>query len=138
MLQPSKTKYRKEHRRRGTGFSGSAKGGSRVSFGQYGLKALECAEINSRQIEAARRTISRAIKRGGKVWIRIFPNKPISRSGAEKPMGSGKGSVDHYAYVVKPGCVLFEMEGVTAQIAKEALHLASYKLPIKCKVISQD
>lgn len=135
MLVPRKLKYRKPQRNRGH-FKGKAQKGNYLSFGKYGLKALEMAEINSRQIEAARRTITRTIKRGGKVWIRIFPHRAITQKAAEVPMGSGKGSVEYYAELVKPGRILFEMEGVTEEVAKQALLLAAYKLPIKCRFVS--
>jgi len=135
VLQPSRTKYRKQHRYRGSGFKGNTKGGASLNFGEFGLKALECKEINSRQIESARRVITRTVKRGGKIWIRIFPNKAITKKAAEVPMGSGKGSVDHYVFTVKPGRILFEMAGVKETAAVDALKLAAYKLPIKCKVV---
>ncbi|KKP39036.1 MAG: 50S ribosomal protein L16, large subunit ribosomal protein L16 [Candidatus Peregrinibacteria bacterium GW2011_GWF2_33_10] len=138
MLIPSKTKYRKQHRARGKGFAGLTKAGSELCFGGVGLKAVESGEINSRQLEAARRVITRTIKRGGKVWIRIFPNKAITKKAAEVPMGSGKGSVEYYAFVVKPGRILFEMDGVNEAAAAEALALAGYKLPVKCKVVTKN
>lgn len=134
MLQPKKQKYRKVHRGRGT-FSGKSKGGNAVSFGMYGLKAQTTGEVTSRQIEAARRAMTRHIKRGGKIWIRVFPHTPITRKAAEVPMGSGKGSVEFYVCRVKPGRILFEMEGVPEDIAREALRLADSKLPIKTKFV---
>jgi len=115
-----------------------SKNGNTIAFGRFGIKAMGQAEITSRQIESARRAIARAIKRGGKVWIRIFPQKPITRKGAEVPMGSGKGALDHYAIDIKPGRILFEMDGVEETIARAALKLAIYKLPIKCKVVDRD
>jgi large subunit ribosomal protein L16 len=135
MLLPKKMKYRKWHRLRGS-FKGNAKGGTRLSFGSYGLKSLGTYELTSRQIEAARRALTRHIKRGGKVWIRIFPHKPITEKSAEVPMGSGKGAVNRYTALVKPGTVLFEMDGIDETIAREALRLAARKLPIKTKFVS--
>lgn len=134
MLQPLKTKYRKQHRLRGS-FRGKATRGAQLAFGSVGLKTLDAAEITSRQIEAARRAMARSLKRGGKIWIRIFPHKPITKKGAEVPMGSGKGSVEYYVAVVKPGNILFELDGLTHEAAREALRLASHKLPVRTKVI---
>lgn len=134
MLQPKKQKYRKVQRGRGD-FKGKSQVGNAVSFGMFGLKAQSTGEITSRQIEAARRAMTRHIKRGGKVWIRIFPHTPITRKAAEVPMGSGKGSVEFYISRVKPGRVLFEMEGVDETIAREAFRLADSKLPIKTKFV---
>ena len=135
MLMPKKTKHRKSHKgRRG----GKASRLLTVSFGSFGLKSIEAHWITSRQIEAARRVMTRYIKRGGKVWIRIFPDKPVTQKGGEIPMGKGKGAVDHYVAVVKPGMILFEMDGVAEQMAKEAMLLASHKLPVKCKFISKE
>lgn len=128
MLQPKRTKYRKQFKGRNRGL---ATRGNKVSFGEYGLKAVEHGRITSRQIEAARRAMSRHIKRGGKIWIRIFPDKPISRKPLEVRMGSGKGNVEYWVAVVQPGCVMFEIEGVTKELAHEALRLAADKLPIK-------
>lgn len=134
MLMPKKTKYRKSHKgRRG----GKATRLNKVSFGSFGLKSLEAHWITSRQIEAARKVATRYIKKGGKVWIRIFPAKPVTVKGGEIPMGKGKGSVDHYVAVVKPGMILFEMEGVDEKTARDALSFASHKLPVKCKVVSK-
>lgn len=134
MLMPKKTKYRKSHKgRRG----GKASRLTTVSFGSYGLKSLESCWLTARQIESARKVMTRYIKRGGKVWIRIFPDKPVTKKGGEIPMGKGKGSVDYYVSVVKPGMVMFEMEGVDEKTAKEALKLATYKLPIKCKFVTK-
>jgi len=137
MLIPKKQKFRKLFRRRGK-FGGKAKGGDRLAFGAFGLKAMNTGEITSRQIEAARRAITRSVKRGGKVWIRIFPHTPITRKAAEVPMGSGKGSVDHYVALVKPGTILFEMDGVSEELAREAMRLAKYKLPVKTKFVTQE
>jgi large subunit ribosomal protein L16 len=129
---PKKTKYRKAHKaKRG----GKATGLLKLSFGSFGLKAMEAHWISSRQIEAARRVMTRYTKRGGKIWIRIFPDMPVTQKGGEMPMGKGKGAVDHYIANVKPGMIMFEMEGVPEEIAKEAMNLAAYKLPIKCKFV---
>ncbi|MFH0776587.1 MAG: 50S ribosomal protein L16 [Patescibacteria group bacterium] len=135
MLFPKKTKYRKWHRNRGS-LKGVATRGSRVAFGSFGLKVIERGEITSRQIEAARRTITRFLKRGGKLWIRVFPHKPITRKAAEVPMGSGKGSVEYYVASLKAGTVVFELEGVPADQAKEAFTLASHKFPVKTRFIT--
>ncbi len=132
MLMPRKTKYRKAQKGRNTGL---ATRGTEISFGSYGLKALGNERITSRQIEAARRSMTRYIKRGGKIWIRIFPHTPITKKPAEVRMGSGKGALDHYVAKVQAGKMLFEMDGVSEDVAKEAMRLASYKLPIKTKFI---
>ena len=137
MLLPRKMKFRKWHRLRGT-FKGSAKGGSRLAFGSYGLKSLGTKELTSRQIEAARRAMTRHVKRGGKIWIRIFPHKPITGKAAEVPMGSGKGTVDRYTALVRPGSIIFEMDGIEEELAREALRLAARKLPIKTKFVNQE
>jgi large subunit ribosomal protein L16 len=134
MLMPKRVKYRKQMRGR---MRGLARRGANVQFGEFGLQALEPAWITSRQIEACRRTIVRHIKRRGKVWIRIFPDKPVTAKPAETRMGKGKGSVDHWVAVVKPGRVLFEMAGVPEEVAREALDLAAYKLPIRTKFIKR-
>jgi large subunit ribosomal protein L16 len=135
MLLPKRVKHRKEHR--GT-MKGRAKGGTEVSFGEYGLQALEPAWVTNRQIEAARIAMTRYIKRGGKVWIKIFPSKPITQKPLEVRMGSGKGNVEKWVCVVKPGKVLFELAGVSEEIAREAMRLASHKLPIKTKFVKRD
>ena len=135
MLLPKRTKYRKVHRGRMTG---RAIRGSKVSHGDFGLQALEPAWITSNQIEAARVAMTRFIKRGGKVWIDIFPHKPVTKKPADSRMGSGKGSVEFWVAVVKPGRVLFEMSGIPEDIAKEAMRLASHKLPIKCKFVKKE
>lgn len=135
MLQPKRVKYRKSHR---GSRKGKAQSGNTVLFGEYGLQALECAWITSRQIEAARRAITRYVRRGGKVWIRIFPDKPVTRKPAETRMGSGKGAVDHWVAVVKPGRILFEMRGVGEDVAKGAMRLASHKLPIGTKFVAKE
>ncbi len=134
MLMPKRTKYRKQQRGRRRG---KAHRGSNVEFGEYGLKALEPAWITSRQIEAARIAITRYIKRGGRVWIRVFPDKPVTRKPAETRMGKGKGSPEFWVAVVKPGRILFEVEGVTRDVAQEAIRLASHKLPIKTKFVAR-
>jgi large subunit ribosomal protein L16 len=132
MLMPKKTKFRKSQKgKRG----GKATRLIKLSFGSFGLKSMGSYWITSRQIEAARRVMTRYIKRGGKIWIRIFPDKPVTKKGGEIPMGKGKGAVDHYVAVVKPGMIMFEMEGVDEKIAKEAMMLAAHKLPIKCKFV---
>lgn len=127
MLQPKKTKYRKQQKGRNTGV---ATRGNKVSFGEYGLKATTRGRINSRQIEAARRAMTRHIKRGGKIWIRIFPDKPVSKKPLEVRQGKGKGSVDHWVAEIKPGTILFEMEGISKELAYEAFALAAAKLPV--------
>lgn len=137
MLQPRKQKFRKEFRKRGDTL-GVAQRGNKLSFGTFGLKAMSGGEISSRQIEAARRTMARYTKRGGKIWITIFPHKPITRKAAEVPMGSGKGSLDHFVSPVKAGRILFEMEGIDIEIAKEAMRLAAHKLPVRCRFVNSD
>jgi large subunit ribosomal protein L16 len=137
MLLPKRAKYRKSQRLRGT-LKGTTKGGSRVAFGSYGLKSMETCEVSSRQIESARRVLTHHIERVGKIWIRIFPHKPITQKAAEVPMGAGKGAVDRYAAVVKPGTILFEMDGVDEKVARKALTLAGHKLPVKTKFVSQN
>ena len=134
MLMPKKVKYRKQQRGRMTG---KAWRGSTISFGEYGLKALECGWITDRQIEAARVAMTRFIKRGGKVWIRLFPDKPITKMPAETRMGKGKGAPEQWVAVIRPGKVLFEMEGVDAITAKQAMSLAADKLPIRTKLVSR-
>lgn len=132
MLQPKRTKYRKQQKGRNRGL---AQRGSTISFGSYGLKAMEAGRLTNRQIEAARIAMTRYMKREGKVWIRIFPDKPMTAKPAEVRMGKGKGAVDHYVAVIKPGCIMFEMDGVPFDIADEALRLAAQKLPITSKVV---
>ena len=134
MLMPKKVKFRKQQRGR---MAGKAWRGSDVSFGDYGLKALEPCWLTARQIEAARVAMTRFIKRGGKIWLRLFPDKPITKKPAEVRMGSGKGALDHWVAVVRPGKILFEMEGVTPEIAQEAMRLASNKLPLKTKFVQR-
>lgn len=135
MLSPRRTKFRKQHRGR---MRGLAYRGSTLNFGDYALQATEPSWITSRQIEAARRAMTRYIKRGGKIWIRIFPDKPVTMRPAETRMGSGKGSPEFWVAVVKPGRIMFEMSGVTEPIAREAMRLAAQKLPIKTKFITRD
>lgn len=134
MLQPKRTKYRKQFKGRNQGI---ATRGTKVSFGQYGLKTLEHGSITARQIEAARRAMSRHIKRGGKVWIRIYPDKPITKKPLEVRQGSGKGNVEYWVALVQPGKVMFEIEGVTEDLAREALGLAAAKLPVKTVFIER-
>ena len=134
MLMPKKVKYRKQQRGR---MAGKAHRGSSLSFGEFGLKTLEPAWISSREIEAGRIAMTRFIKRGGKIWIRVFPDKPITKKPAETRMGKGKGAPEDWVAVVKPGRILYEMEGVTHDIAKEAMRLAAAKLSIKTKFISR-
>ena len=132
MMSPKKTKYRKAHKGR---IKGSAKGGYTLNFGEYGLKALQPERVTARQIEAARRAISRYVKRVGRMWIRIFPDVPVTKKPAEVRMGSGKGSVEFWAARVKPGRIIFEIDGVSEEIAREAFDRASAKLPIKTKFV---
>src|ERR687886_2202051 len=135
MMMPKKVKYRKQQRGR---MAGKAWRGSDIAFGDYGLKALACGWITDRQIEAARVAMTRSIKRGGKVWIRLFPDKPITKNPAETRMGKGKGAPDHYVAVIKPGHVIFELAGVPQDMAKEAMRLASYKLPVKTRFLVRE
>lgn len=137
MLTPKRTKYRKQFRGRG-GLAGNATSGHTLAFGSYGLKAITRGELTSRQIESARRAMTRFMQRRGNVWIRIFPHKPVTKKAAEVPMGSGKGSVDHYVFPTKPGKVLFELEGVNEEVAREALRLAAHKLPLKTKFVTRE
>ena len=135
MLIPKKLKHRKHHRGH---TKGKASAGTDISFGQFALKAIESSWVTARQIEAARRAMTRYVQRGGKIWIRVFPDKPVTVHGNESPMGGGKGAVDHFVAVVKRGKVLFEMDGVTEAQAKEAMRLASYKLPVKTKFLVKE
>jgi len=135
MLMPKRTKYRKQHRGRMKGVAGR---GNTLSFGDFGLQALEPCWMTSRQIEAARRAIVRYVRRGGKLWIRVFPDKPVTAQAAETRMGGGKGAVDHWVAVVKPGRVIFEIAGVQEDAAREAMRLASHKLPIKTRFVSRE
>ena len=134
MLMPKKVKHRKQMKGRMTG---TAQRGADISFGEYGLKTLEPGWITDRQIEAARIAMTRHVKRGGKIWIRMFPDKPITKKPAETRMGKGKGAPDHWVAVVKPGRILYEIEGVSEEMAREAMRLAAQKLPIKCKFVSR-
>ncbi|MFC1949698.1 50S ribosomal protein L16 [Chloroflexota bacterium] len=135
MLQPKRVKYRKIHKGRRRGKSNS---GNTINFGDYGLQALGAAWITARQIEAARRSITHHVRRGGNIWIRVFPDKPVTKKAAETRMGSGKGAPDHWVAVVKPGRMLFELTGVAEEEAKEAMRLASHKLPVKTRFITRE
>lgn len=134
LLSPRRLKYRKPQR--GT-MAGTATRGTEVSFGEYGLKSMDRGWLSARAIEAARRAMTRHIKRGGQVWIRVFPSKPITNHGSEAVMGSGKGAVDHFVVVIRPGQVLFEMAGVSEELAREAMRLASHKLPFQTKFVTR-
>ena len=134
MLIPKRTKYRKQHR---PVRSGMSKGGNEINFGDFAIQSLAPAYVTNRQIEAARIAMTRYIKRGGRVWITIFPDKPITKKPAETRMGSGKGSPEYWVAVVKPGRVMFEIAGVSEETAREALRLASHKLPVKCKIVAK-
>jgi len=133
MLSPRRTKFRKQQRGR---MRGQAKGGTTLSFGQFGLQSLEAGWVTSRQIEASRRAMTRYVRRGGKIWIRVFPDKPITMRPAETRMGSGKGNPEFWVAVVKPGRILFEIAGVSEPMAREAMRLAAYKLPVKTKFVT--
>ena len=135
MLQPKKVKHRKQHKGR---MKGKAHRGSSLTFGDYGLQATECSRVTARQIEAARIAMTRHVKRGGKVWIRIFPDKPITRKPAETRMGKGKGNPEEWVAVVKPGRILYEMEGVTDAVARDALRLAAHKLPLATRFVRRE
>ena len=134
MLMPKRVKYRKAHRGR---MKGRASRGTKISFGEYGLQAVEPCWMTSRQIEAARRAIVRFVRRGGKLWIRVFPDKPVTVKAAETRMGSGKGNVDHWVAVIKPGRVLFEIGGVPEDVARDAMRLASHKLPVRTQFVAK-
>ena len=135
MMMPKKVKFRKQQRGR---MAGKAWRGSSISFGEFGLKALECGWVTDRQIEAARVAMTRSIKRGGKVWVRLFPDKPITKKPAETRMGKGKGAPEEWVAVIRPGKVLFEMEGVTPDLAREAMRLAAHKIPLKTKFVLRE
>ena len=135
MLSPNRTKFRKQHRGR---MKGIASKGNTIAFGQFALQAQDCGWVTARQIEASRRAMTRYIKRGGKIWIRIFPDKPVTMRPAETRMGSGKGNVEYYVAVVKPGKIIFEVSGVSEEIAKEAMRKAGHKLPIKTKFVKRN
>ena len=134
MLSPKKVKFRKQQRGR---MRGVANRGNRLNFGEYGLQALECGYITSRQIEAARIAMTRHVKRGGKLWIRLFPDKPVTKKPAEVRMGKGKGAPEEWVAVIRPGRILYEMEGVPSELAREAFRLASHKLPLKTKFVER-
>jgi large subunit ribosomal protein L16 len=136
MLMPKKVKHRKIQR--GGKIRGRATRGQEISFGSFALKSLSAGLVSARQIEASRRAMTRYIQRGGKIWIRIFPDKPMTKKGDETPMGKGKGAVDHFVAVVRPGTILFEMDGVKKEIAKEAMRLAAYKLSVKTKFAEKE
>ena len=136
MLMPKKLKHRKHHKGRKR-FTGVSQKQNTVSFGEYGLKSLSRSWITARQIEATRRVLTKSIQKGGKIWIRIFPHKPVTAKGSEVPMGKGKGTLDHYVAVVKPGMVLFEIGGVTEDLAKDAIKLSAHKLPVKVKFVKK-
>ncbi len=135
MLMPKKMKFRKQQRGSNRG---QATRGNTLAFGKFGIKTLEGGWISAREIEAARRAMTRYIKRGGEVWIRVFPDKPVTMTSAEVPMGSGKGAVDHFVAVIQPGRILFEMDGVEGIVAKEAMRLAQHKLSVKTKFVSKE
>ena len=137
MLLPKKVKHRKWQKGRGRKRGGVATRTNFIAFGQFGLKATTESWVSSRQIEAARRVLTRYVKRGGKIWIRVFPDRPVTKKGNEVPMGGGKGSPDHYVVVIKPGTVMFEMGGITREVAKEAMDLAGYKLGVRTKFIEK-
>ena len=136
MLEPKKLKYRKQHRNRGA-FYGKATRGTTLAFGSFGLKTQTAGELTARQIEAARRAMTHRVQRGGKIWIRVFPHTPVTKKAAEVPMGAGKGSVEYYSAILKPGVILFEIDGLPEDAAKEALMLASHKLPMKTKIVTR-
>ena len=136
MLEPKKIRHRKQHRNRGA-FYGKATRGTMLSNGSFGLKAITAGELTARQIEAARRAMTHRMQRGGKIWIRVFPHTPVTKKAAEVPMGAGKGSVEYYATIIKPGTIIFEIDGLAFAAATEALTLASHKLPFHTKIISR-
>lgn len=135
MLQPKRVKFRKSHKGKR---QGQANSGNTINFGDFGLQAMEPAWVTARQIEAARRAMTRRVRRGGNIWVCVFPAKPVTKKAAETRMGSGKGAPDHWVAIVKPGRILFEMAGVDEELAKEAMRLASHKLPIKTKFITRE
>jgi large subunit ribosomal protein L16 len=134
MLMPKKVKHRKQFKGR---MKGAASSGAELNYGDFGLQALECGFLSSRQIEAARRAMTRYVKRGGKIWIRVFPDKPITKKPAETRMGKGKGPPEEWVCVIKPARILFEMEGVTEEVAREAIRLAAHKMPIKTRFVAR-
>ncbi len=135
MLMPRRTKYRKQFRGR---MKGNATRGAQVEFGDYGLQSMECAWLTSRQIEAGRRSITRYVKRGGKIWIRVFPDKPVTQKAAETRMGSGKGAVDHWVAVIRPGNIIYEIRGVNEELAREAFRLAGHKMPVRTQFVRRE
>ncbi|RME39245.1 MAG: 50S ribosomal protein L16 [Deltaproteobacteria bacterium] len=135
MLMPKKVKHRKQFKGR---MKGAAKGGTELNFGDFGLQATECGWLSSRQIEAARRAMTRYIKRGGKIWIRVFPDKPLTSKPAETRMGKGKGSPESWVAVIKPGVMLYEMQGVSEEVAREAMRLGAHKLPFKTRFVTRE
>jgi large subunit ribosomal protein L16 len=135
MLEPKKLRYRKQHRNRGA-VRGAATRGTTLAFGSIGLKVTESGEITARQIEAARKAMAHSVQRGGKIWIRIFPHTPVTRKAAEVPMGAGKGSLEYFAQTINRGAIIFEMDGLPHEKAREALRLAAHKLPLKTKIIT--
>ena len=136
MLEPKKLKHRKHHRRRGA-FYGKATRGAQLAFGSIGLKAQGGGELTARQIEAARRALTHKAQRGGKIWIRVFPHTPVTKKAAEVPMGSGKGSVEYYSAILRPGTMVFEIDGIPEVAARRALTLAAHKLPMKTKIVAR-
>jgi len=134
MMFPRKVKHRKWQKGNSSGLT---KAGAELAFGSFGLKSLETCWLNGRQIEAARRAMTRYVQRGGRIWLRVFPDKPVTKKGTEVPMGGGKGSVEYYVAVIKPGRILFEMDGIDEKTAREALRLAAYKLPVKTRFIAK-
>jgi large subunit ribosomal protein L16 len=136
MLEPKKIKYRKHQRERGA-FKGKATRGTALAYGSVGLKAQTAGELTARQIEAARRAVTHSVQRGGKIWIRVFPHTPVTKKAAEVPMGAGKGSVEYYSTIVRPGVILFELDGLPEDAAREALRLAGHKLPIRTIIVTR-
>ena len=136
MLEPKKIKYRKPHRNRGK-FHGKASRGATLAFGSIGLKVIRGGEVTARQIEAARKAMTHSVQRGGKIWIRIFPHTPVTRKAAEVPMGAGKGSLEYFSVILQRGAIVFEMDGLSEVAAREALRLASHKLPLETKIIKR-
>lgn len=136
MLEPKKLKHRKQHRRRGAWY-GKATRGTELAFGSHGLKAMTGCEFTARQIEAARRVIAGTAERGGKIWIRVFPHNVVTRKAAEVPMGSGKGNPEYYAVIIKPGMILFEVDGLSDALARNALKLAAHKLPMRTRIVTK-
>ena len=136
MLEPARVKHRKQHRRRGA-FRGKASRGGQLAFGSYGLKSLVVGEVTARQIEAARRAMTHAVARGGKIWVRIFPHTPVTKKAAEVPMGAGKGSLEYWCAIIKAGTIIFEMDGLPEETAREALRLAGHKLPVETRFVTR-